>query len=168
MENPTARNREGSFEINAPRCSAIFGMSPVCRAGVRTGFFDSFEPLECQKGRTAATDAPVALVLGGFRAHHNGTASFDLVLGFVSLKLAPILKSVSWVSPSFSFPAAPFPGHGFGLVPESGSFAASAFPVPPRRHPNPRKDGVSARDAYVSVILRRQRTSTDRGNCQTK
>jgi hypothetical protein len=31
-----------------------------------------------------------------------------------------------------SFSAPPFPGHCFGLIPAPGSFATSAFPVPPR------------------------------------
>ena len=30
-----------------------------------------------------------------------------------------------------SFFAAPFLGHGFGIIPAPGSFPASAFPVPP-------------------------------------
>jgi len=36
------------------------------------------------------------------------------------------------------FSATPFPGHGFGRIPAPGSFAASAFPVPPlhRRAPS--------------------------------
>ncbi len=33
-----------------------------------------------------------------------------------------------------SFSAGHFPGHCFGPIPAPGSFAASAFPVPPERH----------------------------------
>jgi len=33
--------------------------------------------------------------------------------------------------------SAHFPGHSFGPIPAPGSFAASAFPAPPKRHESP-------------------------------
>ncbi len=48
------------------------------------------------------------------------------------------LESVSQAIPTDfgrrPFSAAHFPGHCFGPIPAPGSFAASAFPVPPERH----------------------------------
>ncbi|PYT72752.1 MAG: hypothetical protein DMG39_08840 [Acidobacteria bacterium] len=56
-----------------------------------------------------------------------------LVLRFAALSFSaranhPLADRFNRTGP---FSAAHFPGHFFGLIPASGSFAASAFPVPP-------------------------------------
>ena len=43
-------------------------------------------------------------------------------------KFSEVLNDLMLVGP---FSAAPFLGHGFGIIPAPGSFAPSAFPVPP-------------------------------------
>src|SRR6267154_1096454 len=65
---------------------------------------------------------------------------FTLAGGMVSL-LVPILVKSS--RPPFS--AVHFPGHCFGLIPGPGSFASSAFPVPPELHHWVPSDKAAAR-----------------------
>ncbi len=64
------------------------------------------------------------------RARLRFSLLHSVVPPFKCTSLTPVLGEYG-KSP---FSAAHFPGHGFGPIPAPGSFAASAFPVPPERH----------------------------------
>src|SRR5882757_6490297 len=98
------------------------------------------------RSRTLATIAerishshPAFIVAGATRIqHHCGTCGDHDATGFFCSTLpAHMSPPIPHRSSQFSrppFSATHFLGHCFGLIPASGSFAASAFPVPPLPH----------------------------------
>src|SRR5882757_10852045 len=98
------------------------------------------------RSRTLATIAerishshPAFIVAGATGIqHHCGTCGDHDATGFFCSTLpAHMSPPIPHRSSQFSrppFSATHFLGHCFGLIPASGSFAASAFPVPPLPH----------------------------------
>jgi len=68
-----------------------------------------------------------------------------------------------------SFSAAHFPGHGFGIIPVPGSFASSAFLVPPNKSSERAPQDFSATPRSFSACCRRRRSCPggERGDRQS-
>src|SRR5467141_4841808 len=63
-----------------------------------------------------------------------------------------------------SFSAAHFLGHCFGLIPASGSFASSAFPVPPLHHWVPSDKAAVRFGSRSHSLLGAQENGAEKGD----